>query len=527
MKRALFLACLIASAVPFTAAAQPAATPPVPWSAPEYAAEGKAPFRSEFISFDIREHAEKRDLEKNQHYIELKGEWRANHATTAGGGVKGFHLPSYSVAAWEAVQIPNLSTAGASPLARLAPPALPEENPLVQYRAEIEIPYLWLDRDLYLHIEGVGGAYALYVNDRRIGYSEDSRTPAEYYISPAVTDGLNSVGIEVYGFSTGSWLETLLPNLTAGSLGKVYLYSQPKLHIEDFVITTRPDTTGKHILADIAVVMANTYGGTEKITLGYDIYNPAGELKTYNLFETEIEARSSDTLRFREYLYGAFDKIGWSPGEPNLYTVMLYTRRDGRIIEYIPLKLGIKWVDVQDGELYVNGKRAELHPALYNADPDRTLTERQLKALKKAGYNTLCVSYPQSAWFYEMCDRIGFYVVDQANINAGYHTGNRNVGGTLANRPDYLPAFFDRTMAMRGRSKNYACVLALSLGGDSGNGYNFYKTYQWLKANDTIHPVVYRDVQGEWNSDAELPRPADVQDVLKSAAQSAPTARRR
>lgn len=489
--------------VPAAIVAAPAESQP--WTAPGHAAEGKARPRPEFISYDIRSVAEARDRSKASHYVSFEGKWQAK-AAIAGkpGGGSTVYGPVVTT-------LQPISSFGG-----LTPPQIPSENPVVQFTTEIEIPVLWLDRDLFLHVDGIGTAYALFVNEKRMGYSEDSRTPAEYDISDAVTDGLNRLRIDTYGYSTGSWLETLLPSAYTGTLRNVYLYSQPKLHIENFTLSTRPDTTGKHILADIAVIMSNSYSTREKITLGYDIYSPEGKLLTYNLCETELDPYGCDTLRFREYLYGSFDKIGWSPASPNLYKLMFYTRRAGRITEYIPLKLGIKWVDVVEGELRINGKRAELRPAYYDAGADAKTTQAQLEALKKQRYNTLYVGYPQPGWFYELCDRVGFYVVDQANINTGFRTDDRNVGGTLANRPEYLPAFLDRAAFMRGRSKNHVCVLALSLGGASGNGYNFYKTYQWLKQTDTLHPVIYRDVQGEWNSDLKLPDAADVADVLKA-----------
>ena len=387
----------------------------------------------------------------------------------------------------------------------------------MQYRAQIEIPYLWLDRDLFLHVEGVGGGYSLYVNGRRIGYANDSRTPAEFPISPAVTDGVNTIAIEVYGFSAGNWMETLIPQTAAGTLGKIYLYSQPKLRIEDFVVETSPDSARVHGNVDFAVVMSNSYRSAEKVTLGYDIYSPAGKLLTYNLVEREIPGESTDTIRCHELLYHVM-KSAWTPDAPTLYELMLYTRRDGRIIEYIPLRFGFKDVELRDGELWINGSRASLAAADYDAAPDAAATERELKALKKGGFNTVCVSYPQPAWFYGLCDRVGCYVIDQANVNAGYRTDDPNVGGSVANAPDFLPQFIDRVCAMQGRSKNHTSVVALSLGGHCGNGYNLYKAYQWLKAADSLHLVTYRDAQGQWNSDFDFPATRDGRTYLNSAA---------
>ena len=215
------------------------------WTDPSVASEGKADSRPEFVSYSTREQAETGDPSRSPHYVSLEGKWRVRHSTMASGGERDFYLPSFSAALWQQTESPNtVPVAGASPLEGLVPPQLPAEIPLVQYRAQIEIPYLWLDRDLFLHVEGVGGGYSLYVNGRRIGYANDTRTPAEFPISPAVTDGVNTIAIEVYGFSAGNWMETLIPQTAAGTLGKIYLYSQPKLRIEDFVVETSPDRLG-------------------------------------------------------------------------------------------------------------------------------------------------------------------------------------------------------------------------------------------------------------------------------------------
>ena len=113
---------------------------------------------------------------------------------------------------------------------------------------------------------------------------------------------------------------------------------------------------------------------------------------------------------------------------------------------------------------------------------------------------------------------MGCYVIDQANVNAGYRTDDSNVGGSVANAPDFLPQFIDRVSAMQGRSKNHTSVVALSLGGRCGNGYNLYKAYQWLKAADSLHLVTYRDAQGQWNSDFDFPATRDGRTYLNSAA---------
>lgn len=144
--------------------------------------------------------------------------------------------------------------------------------------------------------------------------------------------------------------------------------------------------------------------------------------------------------------------------------MMLYVRRDGRITEYIPFKFGFNITELEDGVLVINGRKAELNIAAYNAAADEAATASELRSLKQQKYNTVCVSYPQPRWFYELCDKIGIYVIDQANINSGYRKDDRNVGGAVANDPRFLPDFIDRVAYMRGRSKNYTSLIALSMG---------------------------------------------------------------
>lgn len=499
---------------------------PPHWRNPGYASFGKSAPRQEFISYTTRALADKGDPNEAEHYLSLAGQWSVHYGTTREGVVPKFYSPSYMTTSWNQANVPNLAPSSTpSPLDQMIPPQLPGEVPVVQYRAVIEVPYLWLDRDMYIHIEGVSGAYALFVNNQQVGYSNDYRTPAEYNISSAVTDGLNTIGIEVYGYSTGNWMESSLPQWKPGGLGNVFVYSQPKLCIHDFVVRAKLDSARVNGILYINVILSNSYRTTEKITLGYDIYTPEGKLHAYNLLETEIEGESTDTLRFKEYVYPSFKKM-WSPESPSLYRMIFYVRRDKRITEYIPFVVGFNETQLKNGELWINDKKAVLNAANYNAASDQATTQKELVELKKAKINTICVDYPQPHWFYELCDRIGFYVVDQANINAGFKPQDRNVGGGVTNDPRFLPQFLDRVATMQGRTKNHTSLIAISMGGESGNGYNLYKSYQLLKQADTIHPVTYRDVQGEWNSDVAYPTVRDAEEVLrqiKASTSSKPT----
>lgn len=250
------------------------------------------------------------------------------------------------------------------------------------------------------------------------------------------------------------------------------------------------------------IVAQNSYNYDEPVTVGYDIYSPQGKLLEFNMTEVTIPGRSTDTVRFDPYIYGTFANK-WEGGAKSvpLYKVMLFTRRDGVYKEYMPMKIGFGKTELRDGKLMRLGKELTLKRVRCNAGTDPTATRRELLRLKGQGYNTVCPDCPQPAWFYALCDETGLYVIDRAAISAPERRGDRTVGGTPSNDPRLADEYLERVKAMYYRSRNFTCVVAFALGAPSGNGYNMYKAYEWLKSVEKSRPVIYEDADGEWNSD--------------------------
>lgn len=180
---------------------------------------------------------------------------------------------------------------------------------------------------------------------------------------------------------------------------------------------------------------------------------------------------------------------------------MLFTRRNGAYKEYMPLRVGFGETRWEEGRLMRLGKEVVLKQKVCNAaaTPEKTLAE--LRRIKAEGYNTVAPQYPQPAWFYDLCDRTGLYVIDCAAIDAPEGRSDRTVGGTPSNDPALTDEYLERVKAMYYRSRNFTCVVAYSLGNPSGNGYNMYKAYRWLKSVEKARPVIYTDADGEWNTD--------------------------
>lgn len=409
---------------------------------------GPVVLRTEFVSYDIREQSEKGDLAKNQYYLPLEF-----------SGVMSRSSECYS--------------------------------------QQVDIPYAWLDRQLFIQIEGMQGYY-LYVNGRKVAYGEDSRTPVQFDISAFVTDGANTIEVEPVG-ATGARLDyTGAPQPEF----KAFLFSQPKIRIEDFEIVFEPDSTGGHGIFDLKIALANSYNYRETVTVGYDIYSPQGKLLYYDFKDIALDGQARDTLSFSEHVWRANDNF-WSAAKSGLHYGQLSVKRGARMVEYIPFRVGYGRTELVDGKILRNGKAIEIKAAQYNAAASRKETATRVAALKKEGVNTLCPDYPQPMWFYEVCDELGMYVIDRANIHSTHRVDDRRVGGALSNDPQWLGAFETRTAAAFERTKNNSCVIARSLGGDVGNGFNMYRSYQLLKRLDPQGAVVYNDARGEWNTDLE------------------------
>lgn len=362
----------------------------------------------------------------------------------------------------------------------------------------VEVPLALTDRDVYLHLENVGSAYTLLVNDTAVAEVEDDRTPREFFISPYIKPGRNAVMLDLRPSKT--------PQLQADSpvsrtaYANSYLVFQHRLHIDDYTAALVPDSTGKFAWLKLDIVVSNSYTGEESISAGYDIYDPKGKLLDYGLREVTVAGGSRDTLRFERPIYGA-DSHRWDEAKQPLYKMTLYTKRNGILWEYIPLHIGYGRTVFRDGRFYRFGQEVLLRPKRYNAAADEKTTAAELKKLKASNINLLMPEYPQPHWFYTLCDRMGFYVIDCAAINAPTARDDRSVGGTPSNDPKLVDEYIERVKAMYYRSRNHTSIIAFMLGYESGNGYNMYKAYEWFKSVEHEKPIIYFDADGEWNSD--------------------------
>lgn len=496
MKKYLFL-LLLAGITTINLYAQSPA-----WQNVKVVQENRQPSRTTFMSYDRGEDVVTLDFSKSTFYVPLNGKWAFRLASGQADADQRFYSSSYRGEQTE-VEVPGyFAPTSADELANLKAPELPAKNLIGQYRAQIEIPIFWLDRDIFFRAEGVKGGLTLYVNGVRVGYSEESGTPAEFNISPYVTDGVNTVAMEVSQWSTAAWLENATLN-GAGIEGDVYVYSQYKIHINDFTVEATLDSLNKTGVLNLAVEVVNNFNKADSIVVYYDLRDEKGKPVRYNTRETIVPGQGGrDTVYFTGKIA---DVKQWTPEAPNRYQLILRVRYQGRFTEYVPYMVGFHKVEKEDNKYYLNGNPLKFRwqNGSYSgiAPDDKTMREELLK-MKKNNVNAIeCYYHPRKSRLYDLCGEVGLIVHDQVNIDTRLTGENLSVGGTLSNNPEWIEAYLIRQENTWRLNRNQTPVLMYSIGNGPGLGYNIYKSYLYFKANEQRRPVFYEPAGDVWCTD--------------------------
>ncbi len=361
-----------------------------------------------------------------------------------------------------------------------------------------EIPYAWTDGLVVIHLENVGQAYRLVVNDEEIARNEDGFSPTEYDITSAIRQGENHFRVDLLAGELGHTQQGL--KLSAERFTGSYLLSLQRRSIADYTIRLVPDSLRRFGVLELDIIARNAFNYEEEVNPAYDIYAPTGKLMDYTDRPIRIAGRSLDTVRLTPFIYHTNEQK-WGAGKAPLYRVMLFTKRDGKMWGYLPIRVGFSDITYRDGVWYRFGEPFTLREAVCDAAADKATTKSRMNEFKKQGINTLRPSYPQPHWYYELADELGLYIIDRAAISAPDGRDDRTVGGTPANDPALVEEFIARVKRMYYRSRNHTSVIGFSIGNPSGNGYAMYKAYEWLKSEEQDRPVFYEDARGEWNSD--------------------------
>ncbi len=416
-------------------------------------------------------------------------------------------------------------------------PKVPEDyNPVGTYRRTFNVPEAWMDRQVFIQFGAVKSALYVWVNGQGVGFSEDSKLPAEFDLTPYLRAGENTIAIQVFRWSDASYVESQDMLRLSGIEREVFLYALPKVHLWDFFVKPHLDENYRHAWLEVEFAVRNFYNSLK--VKDFLTNNYSSKIEGYRV-EVEMldEKRNFKPVFKKEYpidFTGAFlgkaDTVHlqnprlWTAETPELYTLLLKLYdADNQLIEVITDRIGIRTVEVKNGQLLVNGQaiyirgvdRHETHP-LTGHVIDRELMMQDIRLMKQHNINAVRSShYPNHPDWYDLCDEYGLYVIDEANIES--HPLANSEDTQIGNEMSWLPAHLDRTRRMFQRDKNHPSIIIWSLGNEAGHGKVFEETYDWLKAADPTRPVQYEPAEEERYTDIFCPMYPPIEKLVKYA----------
>jgi len=503
MKKILSLATTLAAAVSFLNAQE---TPY--WKSMDATGVNADTRRTEVIYFASRQDALTKGFRQSENYLDLNGTWDFKYFDDQ----RDMAIPS----SWDKIKVPgNWEVQGwGVPIytnipydfcpSNPEPPQLPEVVPSALYHRTFTVPAGWKGRRVFLNLCGVKSGTYVYINGKEAGYGEDSKSLARYDITTLLKEGENDLLLKIYRYTTASFLEDQDFWRLSGIERDVYLSSEKVDTGFDFSVVSTLDDDCKD---GIFRLKMRSSAPTEVF---YELLDKDGTTIADALFEFNGDmATVVDTVK---------DARKWSAETPELYTLLM--RVNG---EWTRFHVGFRRIEiatVKDGEkdvkaLLINGqpvkfKGVNLHE--HNPWTGHYVTKedilKDLRLMKECNINAIrTCHYPQPREFYELCDSLGFYVYDEANVES--HAMGYKLNRTLGNNEAWYAKHIDRILNMYRRTANYPCVTILSLGNEAGNGVNFYNAYRELKAlekDGQNRPVCYERAEYEWNTDMIVPQ---------------------
>ena len=442
----------------------------------------------------------------------LNGLWKFHYAKNPGQTIAGFEAVDVDCASWDDIPVPaHIQLQGYDRpqytnvqypwdgQEAVEPGGVPQlYNPVASYVKTFTLNEpLQSGEHLSVSFKGAESAIAVWINGVYIGFGSDSFTPSEFDLTDALLEGENKLAAQVFRWSAGSWIEDQDFYRFSGLFRDVVLYRRPATHAEDVHVTTSLSADLGEAL--VAVGIALTGQGAVRATIP-----GVGEL--FDRVGGELTVRIPSPHL-------------WSPEDPFLYDLVIEVRDElGNLTEYIPYKVGVRRVGIEDGILRINGERIVFHGVnrhefgLQGRVVTPEQTEADIRLMKAAGINAVRTShYPNNTFFYELCDQYGLYVIDEMNLEA-HGMWDKIIRGGLpvdralpGDRPEWLPALMDRATSMYERDKNHPCIVMWSCGNESFGGTDILAVSNYLHEVDS-RPVHYEGVH--W--DPRYPETSDV-----------------
>ncbi len=473
------------------------------WENPQLIAIDRLPMHARGVPYADEATALKRDPGQSPWALSLDGPWRFHLAPNPATLPDDFFADGFDASAWDEITVPgNWTMQGYDrpiycnvkmPIPNTPPHVPADDNPTGLYRRTFELPAAWAGRRIVLRFGGVDSAFYVWVNGQRVGFSKDSRLPAEFDITNVVRPGENTVVTEVIRWSDASFLEDQDMWRNAGMYRSVSVYALPQVHLAD--VYAKP-TLDVSLRSGRLTVVARLGGAVEQAS-GYRVEMQLFDAEGARVFEAYVGAAFS----FAEHLppHVMLDRAIesprlWSHETPNLYTLVVVLRdAAGRAVQYESCRIGFRRVEVRERQLLINGRPLyirgvnrhefdEVHGKVISLES----MIADIRLMKQNHFNAVRTShYPNDERWYDLCDEYGLYVWDEANIET------HSLYNRLCHDPAWRDAFLERGARMVERDKNHPSVVIWSLGNESGYGPNHDAIAGWIRGFDPSRPIHY------------------------------------
>ena len=489
------------------------------WENPAVFQINREPARAAFLPYADESSAIADEYIRSPWFLSLDGNWKFQWSPTPDQRPKDFYKTDFNVINWKEISVPSnwelkgygipIYTNATYPFPKNPPYIDHSDNPVGSYRRYIDIPADWNNRRVFIHFEAGTSAMYVWVNGQKVGYTENTKSPAEFDITNYVKPGKNLIAVEVYRWSDGSYLEDQDFWRISGIDRDVYLFSTENVRIADFFARPDLDAAYKNGSLSVDIKLKNMNSGAKNNQLvEAKLVDASGKVIFVKTVKMNVAANASDSTTLNQKV--SAPKL-WSNETPNLYTLLLTLKDEsGRLNEVIGSQIGFRKVELKNGQLLVNGIRIMVHGVnIHEHNPvtghyqDKETMMKDIRLMKQLNINAVrCSHYPNNLKWVKLCSQYGLFMVDEANIEShGMGYGKEN----MAYNPLWDNMHLDRTYSLVERDKNFPAVIIWSLGNEASNGDVFKKTYAWIKKRDNTRLVQFEQAHEQDNTDIVCP----------------------
>lgn len=453
--------------------------------------------------------------------LSLDGVWKFDIVQNPAQRPARFFTDTFNTSGWKDIHVPaNIQVEGYDrfiftdveyPIPPNPPYVPADYNPVGSYKRSFNLPNNWKDKKIFIHLGAVNSFFYLWINGHYAGFSKDSKTPAEFDISSMLRPGSNTVSVQVFRFSDGTYLEGQDMWKLSGIERSVYLIARPQLSIKDFFARAGLDSLYEDGLLDLKITLDHLPKTEEQgdgLAIRVSLLDDADHNKV--VYQNKELIKDRQTFQFNTRILHVRK---WNAEQPNLYTLLIeQLDKHGRTIEAIVHHPGFRNIEIRHGLFLVNGVAIKIkgvnrheHDMITGKAISVASMITDIRLFKLYNINAMrCSHYPNREEWYELCDKYGIYLIDEVNLECDGMSMLPSVY-TLSDKPDWKTAYMDRTRRMWERDKNHCSIVTWSLGNESRWGDNLQDDYTWLKSVDNTRPVQYEEARDNPYTDIICP----------------------